>query len=64
MQYFERQNDSLIFRLNGETVMVSPWEKTACARGRHCLTSFQTTVRHFFLRQKVSLLSNSGNVRL
>ena len=25
MQYFERQNDSLIFRLNGETVMVSPW---------------------------------------
>ena len=24
MQYFERQNDSLIFRLNGETVMVSP----------------------------------------
>ncbi|MFR7842912.1 MAG: hypothetical protein ACLU3U_07585, partial [Gallintestinimicrobium sp.] len=41
MQYFERQNDSLIFRLNGETVMVSPGEKTACARGRHCLTSFQ-----------------------
>ena len=25
MQYFERQNDSLLFRLNGETVMVSPW---------------------------------------
>ena len=25
MQYFERQNDSLIFRLNGETVMVSTW---------------------------------------
>lgn len=25
MQYFEIQNDSLIFRENGETVMVSPW---------------------------------------
>ena len=25
MQYFERQNDSLLFRFNGETVMVSPW---------------------------------------
>ena len=25
MQYFENQNGSLIFRENGETVVVSPW---------------------------------------
>lgn len=32
MQYFEIQNDSLIFRENGETVMVSPWGARQPAR--------------------------------
>lgn len=64
MQYFERQNDSLIFRLNGETVMVSPWGEDSLRTRAALFNELSETVRHFFLRQKVSLLSNSGNVRL
>ena len=64
MQYFERQNDSLIFRLNGETVMVSPWGEDSLRTRAALFNELSDNSPYFFLRQKVSLLSNSGNVRL
>ena len=46
MQYFEKQGNALIFRQDGETVRVEPWQKDSRSgeryasfgdrRGKHC----------------------------
>ena len=46
MQYFEKQGNALIFRQDGETVRMEPWQKDSLRvrgtlsfgdrRGKHC----------------------------